>query len=146
MLKKIFIIFLLYLHADFAFAEIYKWMDEQGRVHYGDRPLANSTEMEIDNAKKSNVKISQSREESRQRLLNAYDEDNKRKAEEKAKSKNQKKELARRCSRSKDRLKSYERARYLYTVDKDGNRIAMSNEERDKATSRVKKNINKYCK
>ena len=31
-----------------ASAEIYRWVDEQGRTHYGDRPAANAEEVEID--------------------------------------------------------------------------------------------------
>jgi len=146
MQKKIIIISLLYLYTSSVCAEIYKWVDAQGRVHYGDKQTNSSTEMQINASKKSNVKVSESREASRQRLLDAYKSDNERESKEKEKAKKKKKDLQRRCSYSKDTLKGYERARYLYDLDKDGKRIIMSSEERAKTTSRLKSNIKKYCK
>lgn len=147
MQKKIIIISsLLYLHSSCLCAEIYKWVDAQGVVHYGDKQTNSAIEMEINVDKKANVKVSESRDASRQRLLDSYQSDSERKAKEKAKAKKKKKDLKQRCIYSKDALRGYERARSLYNLDKDGNRITMSNEERAKATSRLKNNIKKYCK
>jgi len=147
MLKQIITISLLFSGAiNSVNAEIYKWTDEQGNVHYGDKPVVDSTEMEINISKKSNGKISQSREESRQKLLDAYDEDNKREAQEKDKLKKQKKKQKKNCTYAKDRLRHYERARSLYDLDKEGNRVTMSNADREKVTSDLRNKIKKFCK
>jgi len=146
MFKRVLIISGLFIYTINAPAEIYKWVDEQGKIHYGDRAQVNSTEMDIVVTKKANVKISESREIKRQKLLDAYAEDNKRETKEKEELKKQKKKLERNCAYSKDRIRRYERARSLYNLDKDGNRITMSDEERQKAVSGLKKDIKKHCK
>lgn len=33
-----YLVFILFLNASFAEAEIYKWIDEKGKVHFGDSP------------------------------------------------------------------------------------------------------------
>ncbi len=146
MLKKISIILMFCFYSTHAGAQIYKWVDEQGNIHYGDKPIVNSEEMDIDVKKKGNLKVSGTREENRQKLLNAYAEDQQRKNKEKEKLKKKKKKRQEHCMRSKDNLKTYERASSLYNLDKEGNRVTMSNDEREKATATLKKYLKKYCK
>ena len=117
------IIFLLGLIVSIsAHAGVYKWVDENGKVHYGDQPKASqpTVEMNIDDTTPapSFSDDNLSREEKRERLLQAMEE---------------------------DRL-HYERANSLYRLDKDGNRVYMSDGERASATKNLRAKINKYCR
>jgi len=144
--RNIVIIFAFLLNSATVYAEIYKWVDEQGKVHYGDKPIDNSTEMDVNISKQGHIKINNNREQKRQKLLESYADDQEREDKKKEKLKKKKKKLDRNCVRSKDRLRQYERASSLYNLDKEGKRITMSKEERKKMTTNLREKINKYCK
>jgi len=129
-----------------ANAEIYKWVDEQGRVHYGDKEITNSRALDLDTAKKGHINTGSSREEKRRKLLDAMQEDKEREQTEQKKNRDKKKKHDRSCVLAKDRLAQFERASYLYDLDKDGNKVITSNEDRDKRTSQLRKKIQKHCK
>ncbi len=144
--KKIIITFLLIQYSCCSHAEIYKWVDEQGETHYGDKSVVNSKEVDVDISKQGHIKINNKREIRRKKLLETYADDQQRKDKEKKKQKKKRKKLKRECIKSKDRLRHYERASSLYKLDKDGNRITMSNEKREQKTSALREKIKKYCK
>lgn len=129
-----------------ANAEIYKWIDEQGGVNYGDKPITNSESLELDTEKKGHINTGTSREEKRKNLLDAMQEDKYRAQKEQKKSREQKKQQERGCVLAKDRLARFERASYLYDLDKEGNRVIATKEDRSKRTSQLRKNIRKHCK
>jgi len=127
-------------------AEIYKWIDEQGQVHYSDKEITNAKELELDTAKKGHISTGATREEKRRNLLDAMQEDKEREKKEQKKSREKKKKHDRACVLAKHQLSQFERASYLYDLDKDGNKVITSNEERSKKTSQLRKNIKKHCK
>ncbi|HEY9201247.1 MAG TPA: DUF4124 domain-containing protein [Gammaproteobacteria bacterium] len=134
----------LYLSSN-ASAEIYKWVDDQGVTHYGDRPADEADSLEVDVSKKGHMESSADRAEKRQRLLNAMQEDRLREQQEADKQREQQQHAQRRCIYAKDRLKQYERAGYLYRLDKDGNRVVTSTEKREQMTEQLRKDIRKNC-
>ena len=137
---------LLVVYSCYTSAEIYKWVDEQGKTHYEDKPVGNSKEMEVDIGKQGHIKINNERALKQKRLLETYDDDKQRENKEKAKKKKNKKKLARQCSQSKDRLRHYERASSLYDLDKEGKRITVSTQKREKVTTALRNKIKKFCK
>lgn len=145
-MKKYLLTLLISLSATIAQAEIYKWTDDQGNTHYGDRPIEKSKEMDINIEKSGNQKERVNRKERQKKLVDSMEEDRLRKKEEAEKLKKEKQKHKRNCARSKERLKGYERAGYLYNFDKDGNKVIRSNEDRQKATDGLRKKIKKNCK
>lgn len=142
-------IFILTVLVSFtAHAEIYKWTDEKGNVHYGDRP-ANSDHKQLNISEEdagASPKVSSAeRAERRQKLLEAYKEDRKEKQEAEAKEKKRKDKLNKQCNYAKDRLKNYKTAGGLYKLDKDGNRVSMSEEYHQKRIKELSKQIKKHC-
>ncbi|MCW8935994.1 MAG: DUF4124 domain-containing protein [Gammaproteobacteria bacterium] len=146
MFQNIAIIFALLLNSATVYAEIYKWVDEQGKVHYGDKPISDSTEMDINISKKGHIKINNNREQKRQKLLESYADDQEREDKEKEKLKKKKEKHERNCILSIDKLKQYERASSIYNLDKEGKRVTISSEERLRKTDNLRKKIKKYCK
>jgi len=129
-------------------AEVYKWIDENGNVHYGDKPdTANkSTELNID-SKASVVRgIDSSREEKREKLLEVMAEDRIEKQEARKKKQQKKAENKRKCNYYRDHLRSLKRASGVYGLDKDGNRVYQSNKKRKQTEAKLQKRINKYCR
>ena len=142
---------LLFLTIPFlADASVYKWVDENGKVHYGDNPKASqpSIELQIDDTSPAVARPGgdMSREEKRERLLQSMQEDRLEKQEQREKQRAQKKENRQKCNRARDRMRHYERAQALYRLDKDGNRVYISDAQRAKATKKLQTNINKYCR
>jgi hypothetical protein len=87
-----------------------------------------------------------SREEKRERLLQAMEEDRLEKQEKRDKQKSENERNRQKCIRYRDRMRHYERANALYKLDRDGNRVYMSDSERASATKSLRAKINKYCR
>lgn len=145
---KPFLLILFTLFGTNAMAEIYKWVDAQGNVHYSDKPVKeDAQQMDIKTDSSSGPKVSQQeRLERRQRLLQAYDEDRAKQKEIDTKEQKQKDQLKRECVIAKDRLARYERSRGLYDFDKDGNRIILEDKEKQRITDTLRQQINQHCK
>ena len=133
-----------------VYASVYKWVDENGKVHYGDQPKASqpTVEMNIDDTTPapSFSDDDLSREEKRERLLQAMEEDRLEKLEKRDKQRAKNEKNRQKCNRYRDRMRHYERANSLYKLDKDGNRVYMSDSERASATKNLSAKINKYCR
>ncbi len=131
-------------------AGVYKWVDENGKVHYGDQPKAAqpAVEMNVDDTAVTVPAFGGdiSREEKRERLLEAMEEDRLEKQEKQEKQKAIKEQNRRKCNAYRDRMRHYERASALYKLDDNGNRVYMSDIDRAKATKDLRAKINKYCR
>lgn len=129
-------------------AGVYKWEDDQGRVHYGDLPAGDvsTQEIEIDEAPSAApASDSMDREEKRRRLLEAMQEERYEKEANRAAEKAERERDHRKCIRYRDRMRQYESAGRMYTLDRDGNRVYMSTQERDRAMQDLRASISKYC-
>ncbi len=128
------------------FAEIYKWTDEQGNVHYGDSPQAKQAiTVQVDEPSSIAGPGSESREEKRQRITDLLETD--RLARKEAR---QKKDLEiasnrRECNRLRDKMKRYRKANSLYNLNNKGERVTLSNEQRQKSERSLQQRINKIC-
>jgi len=131
-------------------AEVYKWVDEKGRVHYGDKPTTGSQAVEVRQYGSSNKPATSgddelSRDEKRQRISNMLEEDRLAKNKKREKKNEQREKKKRKCNRLKDRQRHYERATGLYNLDKNGNRVYISNEQREKSEQKLRQQIKKAC-
>jgi hypothetical protein len=133
-------------------AAVYKWIDDEGNVHYGDKPTASepSVEVDVDDIVSvplyGNSKGSMSREEKRERLLQSMEEDRLEKKQQREKQQALKQQNRKKCNRFRDRMRHFERASGIYQLDEDGNRIFMSDADRAKTTKNLQNKINKYCR
>ena len=131
-------------------ASVYKWVDENGKVHYGDRPQGSqpTVEIQVDDAPavRPSSDDAMSRAEKRERLLQAMEEDRVEKQEQREKQKAQSQQARQKCNRYRDRMRHYQRASALYNLDKNGNRVYVSDAERTRATKNLQAKINRYCR
>lgn len=123
-------------------AEIFKWVDEDGNTHYGDKPVESAEEVQVDIEKKGNLKSSMSREERQKKLMDSFDDDRAREKKEKDKKKQHKQK----CHEAKDKLNRLKGADYMYDLDKKGDRVILPEEERLKEIGRWSKSIKKNCR
>jgi len=131
-------------------AGVYKWVDENGKVHYGDSPQTSqpAVEMSVDDTAPAPTVSNDvlSREEKRERLLQSMEEDRLEKQEKRDKQKAENEKNRQKCNRYRDQMRHYDRANSLYKLDKDGNRVYMSDGDRARATSKLQARIKKYCR
>jgi hypothetical protein len=132
-------------------AGVYKWIDDDGKVHYSDTPITTqpSVEMTIDHSAPApslhGGNDQMSREEKRERLLQSMQEDRIEKQEQREKQQALKQQNRAKCNRYRDQMRHYERASGLYRLDDNGQRVYMSNNDRAKATKNLQRQIRKYC-
>lgn len=124
--------------------DIYKYTDENGVVHYVDRPTnAPSEERVLVASRKSTASPRQEsgdapdwRERRAQRQA----------AEEAAtKAKEDDKERARLCQQQRERLEEYKVASRLYRMDEQGERVYLDEAEIEEARRQVQNQIEEHC-
>ena len=127
--------------------DVYKWVDANGKVHYGDRPAAAAAE-------KIDVRVKEpttdadvaTREEKTQRLLKQLEQERAEDAEARARIAEEKAMRRDNCLKARDLLEKYRTATYLYD-DKDGDdHHILTKEERAEAETAAQKDVNKWCR
>ena len=141
------VVLALTLASTFAMADVYKWVDADGAVHYGDRPPADGTDsrsMTLPPAPTRDADHGQ-RSLKQQRLLEAFDAERAERDQAAAETAAAKREREYRCEKASRELARFERANIVYTTNDSGARIYMSDEERQKATAEARRWIGKHC-
>lgn len=141
---------LAFLVAISARAEVYRWVDESGTVHYGDRPGSGSQAVEVEHLNTQNAPAvtgedSDTRDEKRQRVSDMLEEDRLEKNKEKEEKRLERERKKRECNRLKDHQRRLKNTGGVYNLDKDGNRVFLSNEQRKKSEQKLNKWIQKAC-
>jgi len=132
-----------------AGAEVYRWVDKQGKVHFGDHPtsaLAQPFKLKKNPQHPSSTAPNAAQHQiTRQRMLDMYRQERERKKAAKKKRKEETKKLAQRCANARDRLSRYEGSR-LYENLPNGERRYFSEDKREKTISKLRGNIKRYCR
>jgi len=132
-------------------AGIYKWVDKNGKTHFGDRPptdVPQSKEVKIRDIPEADRHApSDSERRARQNLLlQTYGQERAEKKQAAEKKKKERKILVRKCVVAKHKLKQFKQAGYLYGLDDSGNKVIRSDDQRDRAINNLEKAIQKNCK
>jgi len=129
--------------------EIYKWTDEDGNLHYGDRPTGVITEERlamtynrtnggaVQKRVQARVEATTAREEARTEAAAADQE-----AEENAAIAA---ERERKCERSRTRLETYLQSRRLYRTDDNGERVYLDDGQRTEARRKAEEQVAEFC-
>lgn len=146
MTKAIFSVLLIVL-SNSAFAEIYKWVDENGKTQFGDKPPLSSHFDTLDNtpptprAQSNTSPDAAAIKERTQKLIESFEADRQTKQPQKNKASTpQQKE----CQRAKEYERKIHRGG-LYTLDKDGNRVYLPEADRPKEIARIQQLIKQHC-
>ena len=128
-------------------AGVYKWIDENGRVHYGDKPTSNNAnEVKIkDQNGAGQSDQPASRHEMQQRFLRAREEERNEKKRARAESKRKRAEATRKCELAKKEYDKYRYAGSIYVKGKDGEREYLSFKERETYEKSLAARVNKWC-
>ena len=151
--KMVFYLFFYFILTSLLNAEpVYKWIDEDGQVHYGSKSNnKNAKEVEIknryiDSGTSSNKPLdAKDRASKLKRYVNSIDAENKLKAEEKRKKEEKEKIKLIRCNASRDQLKRAENAGALYNLDEKGNRVLLNKKQYEQAMAIARARVQKWC-
>ena len=129
-----------------ASAEIYKWVDENGKTHYGDKPPTSDAEnIELKSSPKADPNLG-SRQEKQRRLLQLLEDDREAAKKKKAKEKAAKAERQEKCLKAKKELQQVRDASFLYKKSDDPlNPQVYSEKERQEITRGLQDDIKKWC-
>ena len=126
-------------------AGVYKWVDENGKVQFGDQPgNAVAEQVQIKAAPPPDPGLKKKQEQS-DKLIKVQEEERKLKDEETAKAKQKEDVREKQCLHARTQLKNYERARYLYKPGAGEQDAILSDEERKLATEEATKSIDDFC-
>ena len=114
-------------------AKIYKWTDDNGKVHYSDKPFnEQSKELKI-NDKISSKRQKEARAQARALFVHQQ------------KQQIKQKELDKACYEAKDKLGLLQIQVRVYELDEKGKRKFISDDERKKEIKILKQTISEYC-
>jgi hypothetical protein len=133
-----------------AFAsEIYRWTDDQGNVHYVDRPTGNPTEQRLSivssrtdhAAVRQNVQARLDQQATREEQRARVAEEEQAAAEAEARQAERQKQ----CEEYRARMERYLQARRLYREDGAGERVYLDDAQIQEARTRVQEKIQETC-
>lgn len=132
-------------------AQVYKWVDEDGQVHYGSKPKSkDAKEIEIKNRyiDSGNVPAplsTQERVNKQKKFIDAMDAENKSISEAKKKKKEQEELKISRCNAARDQLRRREAASALYDLDEKGDRVLLNKKQYEIAMEQARARVQKWC-
>jgi hypothetical protein len=145
-MKKITVFFVACMLASMnAAAEIYKCTDAEGKVHYGDKTCEGESTIFTPRASPGADEYAGERREKTRRLLRAYQEEHAEEKQKAAELKAEKEQRTKKCSHARNRYRQMTEAGRIYRIDKDGNHIDYTEEERAAAIARERAAIEKWC-
>ena len=128
-------------------AQVYRWVDDEGRVHYSDTPPTGieSTLMPIQ-SDDTDLEASLREQVARERELELQQQLESDAAEDAAAEASRREALARACTRAQARVETIETARRLSRVDDDGTRHTYNDEERAAALAEARRQVEEWCR
>lgn len=129
-------------------AEVYRWVDENGNVHFGDRapPARQAEQVPIEAPPPENDPEVRKRLEEIDRLNAINKEDRQRAKEKAAKEELERKRREQQCAIARNRLERSRTAGYLYLPNDDGTRRILSDMERSGAIREMEAEIAQHCR
>jgi len=126
---------------------VYKWADEQGRIHYGDRPgrsNASSVGTRAPPAPTLDTEAAERRVQQR-RLLEAFVEERREQKERAVQTEHNEQVRVANCAQARDQVRGMETAGRIYDLDGQGNRRYLDEAARSSALARAREAVNRWC-
>ncbi len=125
---------------------VYKWVDDQGKVHYGDRPPAAAEPTEVELEEKPVPSAADTgRQEKTQRLLDAIESERERKKKATAREAANSAQRKRNCAIAKRRVETFDRANNISIAGDDGERKYLDDNERASAMKQARQLVREWC-
>ena len=137
------------MHSMQAYAEVYRWVDANGKVHFSDTaPSQGKVETIVLPASEPKTSVDVSDEERRQRqahLVKVLEEERLKKEKQRQEKIAEKEKRIQYCKSFENRLKHMESVSVFYNENDDGSIQYLSDEEGDRYRREVKLQFEKEC-
>lgn len=151
--RKAFVIFTLIFGVSLAHADIYKWVDAKGNVHFGDAPpqemraraLSIQAEPPTSAGPSSPAASSTDVKRRQERLTKALEEERHQRETLAAQQKQKSEQHEHTCTRIKNRLEHFKRVRVFYDENPDGTVRYLSDKEGDAYRMDLQARYEKEC-
>jgi hypothetical protein len=144
------IILLVFTTSYAVAADVHRWTDEHGKVHFGDRPPAAGTETETvgttGEASSQQDGDAAATRERQAHYLEGLRRERAQKEEAEARAAAERKVRAQNCRVARGRLDTYRRASGIFTYNNKGERQYYDKKKREAAIRRAQKQVNYWCK
>jgi hypothetical protein len=131
-----------------AAGEIYKWTDENGNVHYQDRPTGDANLERVDIVSRDTDRsVVQARLDASREARESAEEAAAEAEPEKTREELRMEQLARedKCQSYRDKLDTFLNARRMYRETENGEREYLDDEQQLEARAKVEEKIAEYC-
>ena len=130
--------------------EIYKWTDEEGNVHFGDRPDGEEPEkVAIQSRSTDPARVQASVQARAAATARSAEEEAAAAAAQQGPTREelqaQADEKAEKCNTYRARLQKYVTSRRLFREDENGERVYLDESETQAAREKVENQVQKYC-
>lgn len=136
--------------ASSALADVYKWRDDNGVLHYGDRPQGDNAEVVSIRSQRTDKTVVNERyaanQEARQNASEDYNSARSEAAAAEAAAKLSAGEKAEACTKARAQLSNYINARRLYKTDDKGEREYLDSKQIESARTSAEKNVADKCR
>lgn len=128
-------------------AEIYKWTDEDGNVHYTDKPIDGTSErLDIASSATNNESVQAQTQARLDRQTEAAEAvANLPKAPTAEELRAQDKERSDKCTMYQARLTKFTQSRRLYREDENGERVYLDDADTQKTRDKTEDQVREYC-
>jgi len=146
MFKTLLLIIFFLIQAIAVHAEVYKWIDEDGKIVYGDKPASdNSDKININKTPKQDNDY-QKRYKKQQKLLEVMQEERDEKIALKKEENEKKEKQEQQCAELRKELQETKNARLVYKeTDDPTNPRVYTDEERKAEEEKFEKYIKENC-
>ncbi len=147
-MKRTVLVLLFAAAAQAASASVYKWVDANGEVHYGEKPPAavgSSKQIALDKAPPPDP-YAQERSEHLKSSMESAKEAREKRKEEQAKAKAEAALAKQNCATAKSRVHGYTSGGRLYRMDEHGERRYLSDDQRASELKQAQAEVKKWCK
>jgi hypothetical protein len=132
-----------------AFAgKVYKWVDSQGNVHYGERPPSTqqADELRIRSHAPSGSATPASKPQSANEFLDSLDKERQEKAEASEKSAKEKEITQKQCERARKQMATLNVGGRMFEMQADGERKYLDDADIQRRKKEAQAAIDKWCK
>ena len=130
-------------------AEIYRWTDKNGKVHFSDKPVgkkAETVDIKVKPVSPTPTQTSSERKQRAEDFMRARKEERAVSEKKLAEKKKRKAERKANCKEAKKEYKRVTTAGAVYFKNKDGSRDYLDEKRRKKEEAFIKSQIAKWCK
>ncbi len=125
--------------------EVYKWVDQNGKVTYGDHPQGTRAEkVEVGRAPEVSRELREQHLRT-QRALEAYATERAERQDARVARAAEVAERKRNCTRARDEQRRREQAAHLYYLDEQGNKRIIDGAEYEAAQEEARSAVRNFC-